>query len=38
MKTVLMNRFPNTPIVGIYVARRVPKTINIEDISFDFFD
>ena len=39
MKAVLQNQFPDTRIIGIFVARRELKTNNVADINLDeFFD
>lgn len=32
-KSILSDRFPDTPIVGLFIARRVPETSNIEDFA-----
>jgi predicted amidophosphoribosyltransferase len=34
MKQVLLNRFPNTAIIGMFIARRVPEADDLDD----FFD
>ena len=37
-KNILNEIFPNTIILGLFIARRVPNTIDIEDIFSDFFN
>ena len=37
-KAILADRFPETPLIGLFVARRVPDSVSIEDFDdLDFF-
>jgi len=33
-QTMIETRYPGVPTAGIFIARRVPRTINVEDIEF----
>lgn len=35
MKTLLLSRFPDANIVGFFMARRVPKSVDLESIDLD---
>lgn len=37
-QSILCEIFPNANILGLFIARRVPETVDIEDIFSDFFN